>query len=96
MGAILAAALDADFRTLSREEIGAAGAAMMAAVKIRVYADMRECAGAWVTPSLDEITVPAPGLERLHSKLYPVYRTIRGAMPPAWARLWQVRQEHVA
>jgi erythritol kinase len=96
MRAILAAALDANVRTLSREEIGAAGAAMMAAVKIGAYADMRECVEAWVTPSLNEITVPDPGLSGLYSKLYPVYRTIRGAMPPAWAHLGQVRQEHVA
>jgi erythritol kinase len=96
MRAILAAALEANVRTLSREEIGAAGAAMMAAVKIGVYADMRECAKAWVAPSLDEVTVPDPGLSGLYSKLYPVYQTIRGAMPPAWARLGQVRQERLA
>jgi erythritol kinase (D-erythritol 1-phosphate-forming) len=96
MRAILAAALDANVRTLSREEIGAAGAAMMAAVKIGIYADMRECAEAWVTPSLNEITGPDPCLSGLYSKLYPVYQTIRGAMPPAWARLGHVRQEHVA
>jgi erythritol kinase len=96
MRAILAAALNANVRTLSREEIGAAGAAMMAAVKIGAYADMRECVEAWVTPSLSEITVPDPGLSALYAKLYPVYSTIRSAMPPAWARLGQIRQEHVA
>ena len=96
MRAIVASALGADVRTLSREEIGAAGAAMMAAVKIGVYADMRACAEAWVTPSLNENIVPDPGLSALYSKLYPVYRTIREAMPPAWARLGQARGEVVA
>ena len=93
---IVAAALDANVRTLSREEIGAAGAAMMAAVKIEAYADMRECAQAWVAPRLNEITAPDPQLSQLYSKLYPVYRSIRSAMSPAWDRLGRVRREHVA
>ncbi len=96
MRSIVAAALDAQVRTLSREEIGAAGAAMMAAVNLGAYADMQACAEAWVAPSLNEITVPDPGLSALYAKLYPVYRTIRDAMPPAWARLGGVRQEVVA
>src|SRR5260370_1774010 len=96
MRAIVAAALDANVRTLSREEIGAAGAAMMAAVKIGAYADMRECAQAWVAPWLNEITIPDPQLSRLYSKLYPVYRMIRSAMTPAWDRLRPVRREYVA
>ena len=48
MRVILAAALDAKVRTLTREELGASGAAMMAAVNIGVYPDMNACADAWV------------------------------------------------
>jgi erythritol kinase (D-erythritol 1-phosphate-forming) len=96
MRAILAAALDTRVRTLSREELGAAGAAMMAAVNIGGYANMGDCAKAWVTPSLGEVTIPDPDLVRFYSKLYPVYRTIRAAMAPAWASLGRIRKEYAA
>ena len=96
MRVILAAALDANIRTLSREELGASGAAMMAAVNIGVFPNMRACAEAWVTPFLDKLIVPDPQLSEFYSKLYPVYRTIRGAMAPAWAHLGQLRQEYAA
>ena len=87
MRTILAAALDAKVRTLSREEIGAAGAAMMAAVKIGVYADIRECAEAWVTPSLGAITVPDPGFSGLYrSSIRSIGRSRRCRRPGlAWA-----------
>lgn len=94
MRAIVAAALNANVRSLSREEIGAAGAAMMAATAIGVYRDMDACVEAWVAPSLGEITAPDPSLARHYSNLYPVYRSIRERMPPAWAALGQVRQEY--
>ena len=96
MRAILAAALDTRVRTLSREELGAAGAGMMAAVNIGAYANMDDCAKAWVTPSLGEVTIPDPDLVRFYSKLYPVYRTIRAAMSPAWASLGRIREEYAA
>ena len=62
MRAILAAALNVNVRTLSREELGASGAAMMAAVNIGVLPNMRACADAWVAPFLDKLTVPDPEL----------------------------------
>jgi erythritol kinase (D-erythritol 1-phosphate-forming) len=91
---IVASALGANVRSLSREEIGAAGAAMMAAVNIGVYSDVGACAEAWVTPSLRDVTAPDATLSRLYGDLYPVYRKIREAMPPAWAALGQIRQEY--
>jgi erythritol kinase len=96
MRVILAAALNANVRTLSREELGASGAAMMAAVNIGVFPNIRACAEAWVTPFLDKLVVPDPQLSEFYSKLYPVYRTIRGAMAPAWAHLGRLRQEYAA
>jgi erythritol kinase len=96
MRAILAAALNANVRTLSREELGASGAAMMAAVAIGVYPDMGACADAWVQPFLDEVAVPDPQLSEFYSKLYPIYRTIRGAMSPAWGEMGRLRQEYAA
>jgi erythritol kinase (D-erythritol 1-phosphate-forming) len=96
MRTIVASALNANVRSLSREEIGAAGAAMMAAVNIGAFSDVGACAEAWVTPSLRELTPPDESLSRLYSSLYPVYRKIREAMPPAWAELGRVRQEYGA
>jgi len=96
MRAILAAALDANVRTLSREELGASGAAMMAAVNVGASPNMSACAEAWVTPFLDKLTVPDPQLSAFYSKLYPIYRTIRGAMSPAWGHLGRLRQEYAA
>jgi ABC-type sugar transport system ATPase subunit/sugar (pentulose or hexulose) kinase len=96
MHAILAACLNANVRTLSREELGASGAAMMAMVNIGISPNMRACAEAWVAPFHDKVAVPDPQLSKFYSKLYPVYRTIREAMAPAWAHLGRLRQEYAA
>ena len=84
---ILASALSASVRTVRREETGAAGAAMIAAVCLGAYSDMDHCVAAWVAPSLDEATEPDPGLVNLYSQLFPIYRDMRTRMPPAWASL---------
>jgi hypothetical protein len=55
---------------------------------------MNDCVEAWVTPSLGDVTPPDPNLARHYSNLYPVYRSIREHMPPAWAALGQIRQEY--
>jgi erythritol kinase (D-erythritol 1-phosphate-forming) len=68
----------------------------MAAVNIGAYGDIGGCAEAWVTPSLGEVTTPDPGLSQFYSKLYPVYRSIREAMPASWAQLGKVRRELLA
>jgi len=94
MRAILATALNANVRSLAREEIGAAGAAMMAAVAIGAYGDMPACVEAWVTPSLGAVTAPDPDVSRFYSNLYSVYRAIRETMPPAWSALGRARREH--
>jgi erythritol kinase len=89
---ILASALDASVRTVKREETGAAGAAMIAAVCLGVYGDMARCVDAWVAPSLGESTDPDAGLVKLYSQLFPVYVDIRARMPPAWTALAEIRQ----
>jgi erythritol kinase len=90
---ILAAMLGVPVRTLSREETGAAGAVMMATVSIGLYDDMASCAERWITPALGPTTPPDPDLSRLYRELYPVYRSIREAMPPSWRRLAEIRRE---
>lgn len=47
---ILASILNARIRSVAREEAGAAGAAMTAAVQQKIYPDMTACTNAWVEP----------------------------------------------
>jgi erythritol kinase len=89
---ILASALGAHVRTVNREESGAAGAAMMAAVQLGIYPDIPACVDAWVTPALGEITAPDPALNKLYTELFPTYVAIRKAMPPSWESLARARE----
>src|SRR5690606_21862158 len=58
--AIFAASVGAPVRVSLRDEAGAAGAAMMAAVAIGAYPDMRSCIDTWVTPLLSAPEQPDP------------------------------------
>jgi erythritol kinase len=89
---ILADALNAPVRRVAREETGAAGAAMIAAISLGMYSDLAACANAWVTPTLGTLTVPDPELSKFYSDLFPIYRSVREAMPPAWAALARARE----
>lgn len=84
---ILASALNTPVRVSAREEAGAAGCAMMAAVAIGAYPDMNACIAEWVTPLLGD---PEPADQRLvpvYDQLFKTYRTTRDALPPVWDRL---------
>jgi erythritol kinase (D-erythritol 1-phosphate-forming) len=89
---ILASVLDVPVRTVSREEAGAAGAAMTAAVCLGLYPDLPSCAQSWVLPLLGEATLPDPALVAGYARLFPIYQTIRTAMQPAWAALAAARE----
>jgi erythritol kinase len=89
---ILASVLGASVRTVKREETGAAGAAMTAAVCLGLYPDMAHCVDAWVTPSLGGATEPDADLAKLYAQLFPVYADIRARMPQAWASLAEIKQ----
>ena len=84
---ILSGALGAAVRTSSRDEAGAAGAAMMAAVSIGAYRDMSACAATWVAPTLGDAVPPDPELRRLYAGLYPIYAETRRALQPTWRAL---------
>jgi erythritol kinase (D-erythritol 1-phosphate-forming) len=81
---ILASTLGAPVRTVKREEAGAAGAAMMAAVQQRIYADMEECVAQWVDPLIGEVTKPDVGLAKIYDQSFTAYRETRLAMRPVW------------
>lgn len=85
--AILAAALGASVRTAMREEAGAAGAAMTAAMAIGVYRDWDACIDDWVRPLLGPAEAPDAALVPLYQQAFPAYQTIRDAAVPVWASL---------
>ena len=90
---IFAATLDAPVRRVTREETGAAGAAMIAAMSLGLHSSLAACADAWVTPTLGALTAPDQRLSKFYSALFPIYRSVREAMPPVWAALAQAREE---
>ena len=88
---IMASVLAVPVRESSREEAGAAGAAMMAAVAIGAYPDMAACAESWVKPTLGDTVAPDPELTSLYDRLFPVYVETREVMAPQWRLLAEAR-----
>ncbi|MGG7565491.1 FGGY family carbohydrate kinase [Rhodovulum sp. DZ06] len=88
---ILGAALGVPVRRCEREEAGAAGAAMTAAVAIGAYLDMQACIDAWVAPLLTRPEAPDPALSALYTALKPHYLAARDALPPVWRGLAATR-----
>lgn len=83
----LAAAVGAPVRVSTREEAGAAGASMMAAVAIGAYRSMDDCIADWVTPHLGAAEAPAPADVERMARLFAAYREIRNGIAPAWSIL---------
>jgi erythritol kinase (D-erythritol 1-phosphate-forming) len=81
---ILASVLNANVRSVSREEAGAAGTAMIAAVQQKIFPDMSTCANTWVEPHLGASTEPDTALTSRYEKVFPVYVEARKAMRPVW------------
>lgn len=83
----LAASVNAPVRVSSREEAGAAGAAMTAAVAVGAYPSMEACIAEWVTPLLGAPEQPDPELVRTYDRLFPAYAEARRALVPVWEAL---------
>ena len=88
---LLAAALDRPVRSVAREEAGAAGAVMTAAVQQGLYADMEACATDWVEPRLGPAEPPDPALVEALERRFPVYLRTRRALAPTWASIAAAR-----
>jgi erythritol kinase (D-erythritol 1-phosphate-forming) len=84
---ILASVLNAKVRSVSREEAGAAGAAMIAAVQQKFSPDMTTCANIWVEPHLGASTEPDETLTTRYEKIFPSYVEARKAMRNVWRSL---------
>ncbi|MGY3451466.1 FGGY family carbohydrate kinase [Bradyrhizobium sp. USDA 4353] len=87
LGAILGAALGSTIRVCRREEAGASGAAMIAAVATGLYSNMMDCAEEWVRPYLDEPQAPDMALAERYEQLFPAYVDARLAARPVWKQL---------
>lgn len=94
--AILSAATHAPVRVSAREEAGAAGAAMMAAVAIGAYPDMHACVAEWVTPLLGPAEAPDPALAAAYDRLFPAFTAARRGLVPAWDALATARRDNAA
>ncbi|MFN7050659.1 MAG: FGGY-family carbohydrate kinase [Gemmobacter sp.] len=88
---ILSAAIQAPIRVSAREEAGAAGAAMMAAVAIGAYPDMDACVAEWVTPLLGAAEAPDPALVAAYDRIFPAFTGARLGLVPAWDALAAAR-----
>jgi erythritol kinase len=86
---VLSASVGAPVRTSAREEAGAAGVAMMAAVAIGIYPTMDACIAEWVTPLLGATEAPDPGLARTYDRMFPAYLCARRALEPVWDMMAQ-------
>src|SRR5260370_9465620 len=73
LGAILGAALGSNVRVCNREEAGAAGAAMIAAVATGWYPDMAASADDWVTPHLSDPKAPDARLAAPCDQIFPAF-----------------------
>jgi erythritol kinase (D-erythritol 1-phosphate-forming) len=84
---ILASTLNAKVRSVAREEAGAAGAAMIAAIQQKIYPDMTTCADVWVNPHLGTTTSPDEGMSTVYHRIFPLYVEARKAIRPVWRGL---------
>lgn len=89
---VLAAAVGVPIRQVRREEAGAAGAAMVAALALGVHADMDEACARWVDGYLGPLEWPDPALTALYDGLFPIYREGYRRMFDIWSDLDRSRK----
>jgi len=84
---VLSEALGVPVRRTLREEAGAAGAAMIAAVATGVVSDMEACISSWVSPRLGPLEAPSASGATRASGRFRSYLLARAALGPTWASL---------
>jgi erythritol kinase len=84
---IIAACVNSKIQTSTRDEAGAAGAAMMAMVGTGHYASMNECLTDWVDPLMGDVVSPITELAATYQSLYPAYVEAQRGMRPVWQLL---------
>ena len=81
---IIASTLNTRTRTSTREEAGAAGAAMMASVAIGHYQHMDDCVVDWVNPLVGDLEEPSAQLAQIYERSFPNYVKTHEALQPIW------------
>lgn len=90
----LASVMGVPVRTLTRDETGAAGAAMVASLCLGHHRDLAEACRTWVTPFLvEERVMPDPDLQNLYERLFGVYRRSYANADGFWRHLERVTAE---
>ncbi|MDO9414627.1 FGGY-family carbohydrate kinase [Pararhizobium sp.] len=84
---IIGGALGASVQTSEREEAGAAGTAMIAAVSLGIYGSMADCVKDWVTPFQRAPEPADAALSKVYEEAFPAYRQSRLALQPVWPAL---------
>lgn len=84
---LLGEVLGVPVRRALREEAGAAGVAMIAAVSTGLVSDMETCITTWVSPRLGEPEPPSPDALAGASERFSAYQASRKAVAPTWAAL---------
>lgn len=84
---ILGGALGANIQTSEREEAGAAGAAMIAAVSLGIYDSMEACVKEWVSPFQRRPEPADAQLAQRYEDIFPAYQQSRLALQPVWHTL---------
>ncbi len=90
--AMLAACLGRPVVAAAHVEAGAAGAAMIAAQQVGLFASKADCAATWIAPHHAAAVQPDPALAALYDRLFPVYRHSYQAMPTVWRHLHAARE----
>lgn len=84
---IMAAALGVPVRPSLRDEAGAAGAAMIAAVAVGAFPDMQAALTPWVSPSLGLPLEPDGAAALRQEQRYAHYLQARHQLAPLWAAM---------
>jgi erythritol kinase (D-erythritol 1-phosphate-forming) len=92
---IMASILNANIRSISREEAGAAGAAMIAAVQQKFFPDMDACANVWVNPYMSDTTAPDATLSGTYGAAFASYVETYKVMQPIWRQRTQWRKASI-
>jgi len=88
---IVAAVLGHPVRLAAREEIGAAGAAMVACLALHHFPDVATACATWVEPALGAATAPDPALAARYDRLFEIYREGYRGMTGVWHALDRAR-----
>ncbi|MCO5063307.1 MAG: carbohydrate kinase [Rhizobiaceae bacterium] len=93
MRRILGAMLNTRMRSSRREEAGAAGTAMIAAVALGHHSTMEDCVAAWASPLLGEVEEPDRDLAASYRRMFPSYLEARQALRPVWHGMANARTQ---